>query len=195
MNEWMKFFFFFSIFFYFYFLFFFCCVTVTWHRVTPINCIFRFVHAGAKNGIPVTDWTCAFAHNELTAYSSLNMRSILLDGIIHWNPLPFYLIFVSLYHCLFLLEPFDWHVSHHLIPSVTQVSFCTTTSIMFFMLLLNCFPRSTFTSYICFCNYMLLRLPARIISSGLSSYAWPIMLKERFLQFPWPCSVFPYIYH
>ena len=40
----------------------------------------------------------------------------------------------SLSHFPFLLESFDWHVSHHLIPSMTQVSFCTTMSIMFFML-------------------------------------------------------------
>lgn len=67
--------------------------------------------------------------NELTTYSSLNMWSILLDGIIHRNPL------LSLFCCFssfsllqfpFLLESFDWHVSHHLIPSMTQVSFCTT---------------------------------------------------------------------
>ena len=56
----------------------------------------------------------------------LNKWSILLDGIIHWNPLPFYFIFVSLSQFPFLLESFDWHVSHHLIPSMTQVSFCAT---------------------------------------------------------------------
>ena len=57
------------------------------------------------------------------------MRSVLLDGIIHRNPLLSVFCCFSSFSLLqfpFLLESFDRHVSHHLIPSTTQVSFCTT---------------------------------------------------------------------
>ena len=84
----------------------------------------------------------------------------------------------SLSHFPFLLESFDRHVSHHL-HSIHDSGFFLYNDVHnVFHASLNCFPRSTITLYICFCNHTFLWLPARITSSGLSSYAWPIMLKS-----------------
>ena len=109
----------------------------------------------------------------------------------------------SLPQCPFLLESFDWHVSHHLISYTTQVSFCTT-NLRFFVLLLNCFSRSTITLYATFYKSLLQASLYGIIhffDYRLESFhrnvppAWSYYINQSLLQILGSCSVFPYIYH
>ena len=94
----------------------------------------------------------------------------------------------SLLQFPFLLESFDWHVSHHLIPSMTQVSFCTTMSIMFLMLLLNCFSGQSLLCTSSFYRWLFSSFSISVIihffDYRYESFhrtfppAWPIMWKS-----------------
>ena len=79
------------------------------------------------------------------------MRLVLLDGIIHRNPLlSLFCCFssFSLSHFPFLLESFDRHVSHHL-HSIHDSGFFLYNDVHnVFHASLNCFPRSTITLYL-----------------------------------------------
>ena len=105
------------------------------------------------------------------------MRSILLDGIIHWNPLLFCLNFVV---TVFVSSWVVW--SACITPSYSIHDpgfFCTTMCLRFFMLLLKffCFSRSTITLYF----HIFLWLPDRIISLDVTS-CMTSYINRAFLQ-------------
>ena len=118
----------------------------------------------------------------------LNMRSILLDGIVHWNPLLFCFNFVA---AAFVSSSGHLIGMYHTILFHTRPRFLLHNdwSKIFHASFWNPLSRSIITLYF----HIFLWLPARIISSEFTS-CMTSYIKRVFLQ-NWFRFVFPYIYH